>query len=158
MTIHEGSALQVVCPTCNTRSCLDGLSRDARSFCPTCDYPLFWAKPTVPPVRAAPVEATAWGSRRRLPGTEGRCLGARLTCPQCSEPNVVTNSLCVRCGADLHPLPVAPEVVTLPPPQPPRPAPSEPPPPPRRRRWWPFALAAALPLAALLTWTFIAHL
>jgi uncharacterized paraquat-inducible protein A len=157
MTVNEASAVRVVCPTCNTLSTLDALARDASSFCPTCDYPLFWAKPAGLPPRGAAVEAKAWGSRRRLPGTEGRCLGARLSCPQCSEPNMVTNSFCVRCGADLHPLPGPPATVTLPPPPLPRPALAEPPSPSRRRRWWPAAAAAAA-LVGLLAWALVAHL
>ena len=93
----------VVCPTCNTVSHLDDVERDADGFCSTCDYPLFWANRTA---FAAP--ATGKNERvglRRLPGTEGWAVLRAISCPVCSEPNLVTQKFCVRCGAELHPQP-----------------------------------------------------
>ena len=129
---------EITCPTCGTVSHFDELGRDASSFCRTCDYPLFW-------VRSAQLAAAGSGGDaglRRLPGTVGRASVATLECPACTEPNLVSAAICIRCGADLHPAP-APEALPPPPPtvvyEPP------PPPPPARRPVWPWvALIVAL--------------
>ena len=97
-------AVDVVCPTCNTVSHLPGVDRDAGSFCTTCDYPLFWAKRTA--FAGSAIDLSGGSGLRRLPGTEGWAIGEKLVCPVCSEPNLVTETFCVRCGADLHPKPL----------------------------------------------------
>ncbi|MCU4186052.1 hypothetical protein K6U06_16910 [Acidiferrimicrobium sp. IK] len=124
----------ITCPTCGTVSHFEEMGRDAASFCRTCDYPLFWA-------RSAQLAATGAGGDaglRRLPGTAGRMAVATLECPACTEPNLVTAAICIRCGADLHPAPVIqappppePTVTYMPPP---------PPPPPAKRVIWPWVL------------------
>lgn len=148
--------VEVVCPTCNTASCFDQLARDASCFCPTCDYPLFWAKQaafansSLGPERQPPP-----AGRRRLPGTEGWAVAEKLPCPQCAEPNLVTSELCVRCGADLRPLPPPPPRQAPPPPAP-RPLPVVPiTPPARRRRWWPWVVAAFVPVIGAMAWALV---
>jgi hypothetical protein len=145
--------VEVVCPTCNTASRFDELLRDATCFCPTCDFPLFWARtanftgPAVSPdVKVAPA------GRHRLPGAEGWAVPEKLLCPSCSEPNLVTGEFCVRCGAELYPRPPSPA-----PKAPPQPAPKPSPaplvvPPRHRRRWWPWVVAALVPLVGVAAW------
>ncbi len=142
--------IDVVCPTCNTVSRLEGVERDASSFCQTCDFPLFWAQPS----RSASVASRTegWGLRR-LPGTEGWAIAERLTCPECSEPNLQTEDLCVRCGADLHPRPPARQLPPPPPPPAPGPVAAR-----RRWRWWPVTVAAAVVLAGLVAWALVQYL
>jgi MFS family permease len=98
--------IDVICPTCNTVSRVDEVERDASGFCQTCDYPLFWANraTTVKVANNRPGEI----GLRRLPGTEGRAILERITCPVCVEPNLLVNYFCIRCGADLHPRELAP--------------------------------------------------
>lgn len=140
----------VVCPTCNTVSHLDDVERDSGGFCSTCDYPLFWASQTA---FAAP--ATGNNERvglRRLPGTEGWAVLQKIMCPVCSEPNLVTQEFCVRCGAELRPKP--PPVVAL------EPAPldieaeraAQ-----AHRDWLPFAVALAFVLVCLGVWLVAAY-
>ena len=139
-------AVDVVCPTCNTVSHLPEVGRDSDSFCRTCDYPLFWARQT----SLAPKDLGLADSRglRRLPGTEGWAIAERIVCPECSEPNLVTETFCVRCGADLRPRPLPPIYV-----------PSAPPPPveaplsvARRRDWLPAVVVLAFAVECLLVW------
>lgn len=97
---------ELICPTCGTVSYFEEVSRDASAFCRVCDYPLFWVRSA----RVTGGEATTNGSGlRRLPGTAGRVAIATLACPSCTEPNLLTASICIRCGADLHPAPVVEE-------------------------------------------------
>ncbi|MDA8300440.1 MAG: hypothetical protein M0005_02585 [Actinomycetota bacterium] len=152
-------AADVVCPTCNTVSHLDEVERDANCFCRTCDYPLFWAKRTSlapAPSGQAGGGTNGNGSRRRLPGAEGWAVTEQVTCPECCEPNLLTESFCVRCGADLHPRPPAPAYVAPPPVPRPVPVPPEPAPA-RRRRWWPWVTAACLPFIGLVTWILVTY-
>lgn len=99
---------ETTCPACGTVSHFDELSRDASAFCRSCDYPLFWS-------RSAQLAAVGAGDGttglRRLPGTAGRQSVATLECPSCTEPNAITATVCIRCGADMHPAPAvaAPE-------------------------------------------------
>lgn len=104
----------IVCPECGTASPVALARRDADDFCPTCDYPLFWARPqdrTVPP-QDGPDDA-----RRRSPGASGALLLATAPCPVCEELNLPSAVVCVRCGADMVP-PPPPVPVPLPVPQP----------------------------------------
>lgn len=124
---------QITCPECGTIANVILTERDARDFCRTCDYPLFWV-PTRVPMGRGDLDA---GSLRRLPGTLGRATVASLDCPHCNEPNVVTALICVRCQLALHQTPA------------PQPAPvplieleHEPEPEPELEwRWWPWVLA-----------------
>jgi ssDNA-binding Zn-finger/Zn-ribbon topoisomerase 1 len=90
----------VTCPECGRATAIAVRRRDAASFCPACDFPLFWG----------PTRVTLDGdgraaddSLRRLPGTAGRTTVAAVTCPHCAEQNPVSASVCVRCGRSLHP-------------------------------------------------------
>jgi len=151
-------AVDVVCPTCNTLSHLQQVERDATCFCPTCDYPLFWAElASFAPSPDGQGATNGDGGRRRLPGTEGRATPDKLACPACVEPNLVTESYCVRCGADLHPKPPAPPYVA-PPPAPKTALPTEavvvta-----RRRRLWPWVAFAGLPIVGLVSWLLVSY-
>ena len=53
------------CPECGTVSTVHADRRLATDFCPTCDYPLFWARPSV---AAAGVD----GPHRRRPAPRAR--------------------------------------------------------------------------------------
>ena len=108
------------CPGCGIIVVLEPGRRDAAAFCPSCDYPLFWAGGRV---TVLDTKAEAEASLRRLPGTAGMVTVGMITCWQCREPNPVTNTFCLRCGADLSgpPVVVEPEPVYVPPPPPPPP-------------------------------------
>jgi hypothetical protein len=127
----------VVCPTCNTVSRLVSDDRDANSFCPTCDFPLFWARATSFGSGAGNLD----GSLHRLPGTAGRITVGRIICPlqTCKEPNLVSAHYCIRCGTDLHPRPVAPVTVEQPAPPPVLVLEAVPPP---ERDWLPWIMGA----------------
>jgi hypothetical protein len=130
---------------------LDEVNRDAQAFCRVCDYPLFW-------IRSAATGEGEGGlggdpGLRRLPGTAGLVVVATLPCWNCDEPNPINGVNCIRCGLDLHPMPV----VEAPPP-PPEPEPfvePEQPPPPLPplipRAWIPAGVAAIL----LMLWCII---
>ena len=135
----------ITCPDCATVTLLPEVRRDADSFCPTCDYPLFWAR------TAALVGATGVASGaglRRLPGTAGHSTEVSFACPVCREPNPVDGVLCIRCNSELRPAPI---VVIPEPPPPPAPAPVVV----AKRPWWPWALAALIVLIVLVTLTFV---
>ena len=133
-------SVETTCPACGTVSHFDELSRDASAFCRSCDYPLFWS-------RSAQLVAVGAGDGtglRRLPGTAGRQAVATRECPSCTEPNAITAAVCIRCGADMHPAPVA----ALPAPEPdPEPTLVEVAPVPARPARWPWI---ALGIAALI--------
>lgn len=142
----------IPCPECGTPSPVHTDQRLATDFCPTCDYPLFWARPSVAPPGA---EGRTDDALRRSPGASGTATPATLACPVCAELNVPTAAVCVRCGADLNPPP--------PPPPDPPPAPQpviivQPPPPPEpcgHPRTWVVVLVTALvviPLTLLVVW------
>jgi hypothetical protein len=136
---------EIPCPSCGTVAHLDQVRRDASEFCPTCDYPLFWARTTGFGTDEGGLDGE--NGLRRLPGTAGRVAVASLFCPTCTEPNVVTAVLCIRCGSDLHPAPPEPVTVILPPPPEPEP---EPEPLPEPRRWWPWVVLALIVLALVI--------
>jgi hypothetical protein len=132
----------VTCPECGTAAHVVFNHRDARDFCRTCDYPLFWTPSVVQRDRSGADE-----SLRRLPGTLGRATIASLPCPHCAEPNALSAQVCVRCGAPMHPEPAtapAPVPVYVAPPPAPEPEPE------RGWPWWAWLLLA-LGIAAALT-------
>jgi len=132
------------CPSCGTVSHFEELSRDAGAFCRACDFPLFWARTT----RLASLDTDQHAGLRRLPGTAGRVAVALIDCPECEEPNPVTNRICIRCGADLRPAPPLPAPAPAPAPR--RPPAPPPPPPPPQRVWWPWALLITLAVIAIV--------
>jgi len=111
----------VDCPNCGAVVELRSVTRTAEEFCPTpgCDYPLFWARGAA---SDAATNDPAGTVVRRRPGTGGREVPSREPCPECQEPNRITAVFCHRCGAEMHPAPVAPAPLP-PPPRPERPAP-----------------------------------
>jgi predicted RNA-binding Zn-ribbon protein involved in translation (DUF1610 family) len=128
------------CPACGTVGRVDYARRDAVGFCPACDFPLFWSRDRVVFPGSEGPEAAAL---RRLPGTAGREALASMLCPSCDEPNPATGLICVRCGADLHPV-AEPEPVLVfaePEPEPELPEPE--------RAWWPYILAGSLAIVVL---------
>jgi hypothetical protein len=133
---------ELTCPTCGTASFVDDIARDAALFCRVCDYPLFWVRSARLSAPSATVTDTGL---RRLPGALGRVTIATIPCPSCTEPNLLSANVCIRCGADMHPAPVIEE--------PPLPEP-EPEPvvaaPEKKTPWWPWALAGALAVIAIV--------
>lgn len=139
----------VTCPECGRATAIAVHRRDSASFCPSCDFPLFWAPTRV--VLDAEGRA-ADDSLRRLPGTAGRATVASLTCPHCAEQNQISASVCLRCGRSLHPEPVyvAPAPVPVPVPEPVVVEPE-----PERRSWgwlWIVALIVAIILVGVIVW------
>jgi hypothetical protein len=133
----------VACPGCGTVREVEQFHRDASEFCSVCDYPLFWVRTTVLGTGTTDDEGNGL---RRLPGTAGRVAPASLACPVCTEPNLVTAVVCIRCGADMHPVEPVPEPVIEPEPEP-EPEPVYVPPP---RVIWPWILLAVLLVLTLI--------
>ncbi|HWJ86123.1 MAG TPA: hypothetical protein VNR62_11880 [Cellulomonas sp.] len=104
--------LVVTCPECGSVAHVRSGQRLASDFCPTCDYPLFWAKPTTADAETQESVDARW----RAPGASGTAALSTLACPACSELNLPTAVTCVRCGASMTPPP--------PPVEPPPPAPA----------------------------------
>lgn len=103
--------VQMDCPGCGGAYVGPRPSRtSARSFCASCDYPLFLA---VAP-EAPPAAETDLG-KRRLPGVDGKDRLGAVPCPICAEPNMPDpDGACLRCGATLFPEPVEPVFEPLP--------------------------------------------
>jgi hypothetical protein len=139
---------EITCPGCGTISHFEQLRREADEFCRVCDYPLFWARSTE--FGNGHLEEATGESLRRLPGTAGRAAGASIDCPECTEPNPITNTICIRCGAELRPAPPEP-VVELPPPPPPEPEPEPEP----VRNWWPIIIGVAAVIVVVLLLLFV---
>ncbi len=141
----------VTCPECGTTATATLNRREARDFCRTCDFPLFWT-PTA--VLRDPAGRAVDDSLRRLPGTVGRATVASQPCPHCAEPNALSAQLCVRCGRSMH--------IEAPPPIP-RPVYVAPPPPPvyeepkKRIAWWVWALLATGIVAAVVLIVLVAN-
>ena len=137
--------ITVTCPECGTVCYLRAGTRLASDFCPTCDYPVFWARPS----GSAPVAGGSDDALRRAPGASGAAAVATVACPTCSELNLPTAVTCVRCGSSMTPPP--------PPPAPPLPEPApvvvvQPAPPPApcgHPRTWLVVLTTALASVAL---------
>lgn len=114
----------ITCPDCGRMSELVAIRRAADEFCTHCDFPLFWAPSSIPVTTPGGNSAAAL---RRLPGAGGRQRIGSKICPECGELNAMGEIHCGRCGSELDPRPVEPEVVVvLPPPRPvaiPAPAP-----------------------------------
>ena len=142
---------RVTCPECGAVQEVYLNRRDAVDFCHSCDFPLFWTPSEVIRDRGA----GDGESLRRLPGTVGRNTLASTACPHCSELNLVSAQVCVRCGQPLHPVVEAP-----PPPEPvyvPPPPPIVEPEPERGVPWWVWALAGVLVVAAVLLILFLTN-
>lgn len=88
----------VACRNCGAVTDLTSTERDAESFCPQCDYPLFWSGDA----GESPAGSGYAGLRLRLPGVVGRSSAAAIDCPACSEQNPVSGEFCHRCGAPLR--------------------------------------------------------
>lgn len=141
---------EITCPSCGTVSHYEQLRREAEEFCRVCDYPLFWARSTEFG-SDSPIDSSG-ESLRRLPGTAGRAVAAAIACPTCTEPNPITNVLCIRCGNELRPAPPEPVVEEPPPPPPPEPEPIPEP----QRNYWPILIGVAALIVVLLLIAFLA--
>ena len=93
----------IVCPECGHLSSFVAIRRSSDEFCPQCDYPLFWAPTAVP---MATPGSTNLATLRRLPGAGGRQRVGSKVCPECGELSPLTETHCIRCGADLDPKPI----------------------------------------------------
>jgi hypothetical protein len=137
----------LTCPGCGSEVEVDQGSKSSAEFCPTCDYPLFWATP--------PKEQQLLGgddnaepTLRRLPGAGGKQAIATAACPRCFELNPLDAEVCLRCGSPM----------VLPDPEPePEPVLEEPEPEPEpelipepEHDWRPWALLAVLGAIAIV--------
>lgn len=132
----------VTCPECGTMAEVSPARREASDFCPSCDFPLFWARSTV----ILPSSAATGASLRRLPGTVGKASTAFIPCPHCGEPNSPAAQICVRCTLSMIlvvPPPPPPPVYVPPPPLPPLE------PEPERSQWIWWVIIAVLTLVIL---------
>jgi hypothetical protein len=135
----------VTCPECGTSATVALNRRDARDFCPNCDFPLFWTPTAV--VRDMLGEASQ-DALRRLPGTLGRATVASQRCPHCAEPNALSAQVCVRCGRSMQiEAPPPPAVPVYVPPPPPEPVYVEPK---KGVAWWVWALVALAVVVAVV--------
>ena len=98
----NGPVTQVTCPECGTITTVSANGRGASDFCPSCDYPLFWAGSSGSAGAAA---STSEDALYRAPGTSGATTPSALACPACGERNPTSGDFCLRCGSDLHPAP-----------------------------------------------------
>jgi hypothetical protein len=147
--IADAARREVVCPECGTSATITVNRREAQDFCRRCDFPLFWT-PAAIVLDAS--SSTASDALRRLPGTAGRVTVGKLDCPHCAESNPVTNTHCVRCQGDLHPVlpppPPAPAVLA-PPPDEPEPEPV------KGTPWWVWAGIGLTVLLAIVLVLFL---
>jgi len=102
---------EVTCPECGTVSLTSPGGRLASDFCPTCDFPLFWARRSPDVVAGADWSPDAL---RRAPGVAGTLSVATIACPVCRELNLPEARVCARCGADMRPVVVAPAAAPAP--------------------------------------------
>lgn len=126
---------RIQCPSCGAVVEMAAVRHAADEFCPSCDFPLFWATHDDAPPESVDDDEVLAAAVRRRPGAAGRQVLAGEPCPVCHELNSSRAVYCNRCGADMHP-----------PPPPPAPVVEEPvlvaAPPvaqaaaPPRRRWW----------------------
>ncbi len=108
---------ELECPRCHTHSEFGTLAQDAASFCPACDFPMFFAAEEVVVQGAAFDPAVDY--RRRFPGVKGVSGIAPRACWYCEELNPAENgSTCWRCGNDLSGPPPTPDPVITPGPVP----------------------------------------
>jgi hypothetical protein len=130
--VVDAARREVTCPECGTVATISVNRREAQDFCRRCDFPLFWT-PAAIVMDAASGPASE--ALRRLPGTGGKVTVGKLECPHCHESNPVTNSHCLRCSGDLHPVapPPPPAPVVLAPPPEPEPEPV------KKTPWWLYA-------------------
>lgn len=135
----------LTCPGCGAQVEVEQFSKSSKEFCPTCDYPLFWATP--------PKELTfadgdnAEPTLRRLPGAGGKLAVATAACPTCFELNPLDAAVCARCGGPMVLLPEPePELELEPEPEPePEPELIEEP----KYDWRPWALLIVLGVIAI---------
>ena len=95
----------LACPECGTLTEVTLSRRDATDFCPACDYPMFWARPSDVTGSAS---VTGDDARRRSPGASGESALATVPCPHCAELNLPGAWLCVRCDGSMIPEPPPP--------------------------------------------------
>lgn len=110
MTVDDRTGqVTLPCPECGTRVTISSGQRSANDFCPTCDFPMFWARASDAP----PSLADDGDSTRRSPGVYGARQSARIACGACFEPNAPEALVCLRCGASMLvsivPQPIVPE-------------------------------------------------
>lgn len=144
--VGESPATTLTCPECGTRTTVTLSRRDSQDFCPSCDYPMFWARPEQ--VAGLP-DAGGDDARRRLPGASGASQLATVPCPSCGELNLPGAWLCIRCDASM---------IVAPPPEPepiPMPVPVVEPEPmrvPEATREFPYWWFAAMIAVGALWW------
>jgi hypothetical protein len=139
----------ITCPGCGSQVEIDQYAKSSQEFCPTCDYPLFWATPPPPLVFEDGTNTDT--TMRRLPGAGGKQTVASVACPTCMELNALDAVTCIRCGGPMVLVEAEPEPEPEREPEPelePEPEPvfiEEP-----ARDWRPWALLALLILTAIV--------
>jgi hypothetical protein len=135
----------LTCPGCGSEVEVGQFSKSSEEFCPTCDYPLFWATPPHEVVLESGDGADT--TLRRLPGAGGRLQIATAACPTCNELNALDATTCIRCGGPMVLVEPEPEPEPAPEPEP-EPEPTlivEP-----AYDWRPWALLALLGIIAIV--------
>ncbi len=104
---------ELQCPRCKTRTEFVELSPHVTSYCPVCDYPMFFVAEESPARAMIGIDA-GFGSDRRSPGAAGRTDLNALECWFCHElnPDGEKAILCLRCGKNLHNPPPDPPTST----------------------------------------------
>lgn len=100
MTIEESPVtgqLTLTCPDCGAAMTTAPGRRSSVDFCPECDFPMFWARPS----DLVTATDSTDDALRRLPGVEGTRAQARAACPSCAEPNAPDALRCLRCGGPM---------------------------------------------------------
>jgi hypothetical protein len=103
----SGLMATLTCPGCGSQVEVEQFAKSSKEFCPTCDYPLFWA---TPPKEFVPVDGdSAEPTLRRLPGAGGKQQIATASCPTCMELNPIDAELCLRCSGPMVIIIIEPE-------------------------------------------------
>lgn len=119
MTIEERPTtghLTLMCPDCGAMVTTTPGGRSSGDFCPQCDFPMFWARPSD---LTQPV-ASSDDALRRLPGVDGTRAPTQVSCPSCAELNPPEAAICLRCARPMV-LPTPTPAPEPPAPQPPAP-------------------------------------
>lgn len=110
MTTERPESADITCPQCSN---ITEVSAGVDTFCPTCDYPLFWADPAQSTQRRA-VQSAEVGAEDKSaepeqdhdhPAEEDD-LDAEATdiiCRNCALRNPGNRTYCMRCGEELPP-------------------------------------------------------
>lgn len=108
MTTERPESTEITCPQCSN---ITEVTAGVDTFCPTCDYPLFWADPAQSAQRRAVQSAEvgdegAAGDDDHVHSADEDDLDAEATdiiCRKCAFRNSGNRTYCMRCGEELPP-------------------------------------------------------